>query len=57
MKVKPFKEELLELMTKHSKEDDYVNPHLIKGIINTLEEVYGEDYDELWDWARDNWEK
>lgn len=54
--MKTFKEELIELMKKHKQLDKYTNPHLIVGILNTLEEVSGKDVeDELWDWVKDNW--
>ena len=55
--MKTFREELIELMLKHSKTEDYTNPWLISGICAALENTGVEVPDELWDWGKDNWEK
>jgi hypothetical protein len=56
--MEDFKQELIELMEKHKRLNNYINPYLIVGIVNTLEEVYGSgNFDTFQDWAGDMWER
>lgn len=53
-----LKDEIVALLEKASKnDDDYQNPHLVQGVIETLQDVYGDDVvsEEITFWAQSLW--